>query len=130
MPTPAMPGSPANCAGTMLRNAASPHAATSNPASAAGERHHQAFGQHLLDDARARRADRAPDRHFFLPAGGARQQQRRDVRARDEHHERDRAEQHEQRRPHVADQRIAQRPQVRGVVGVFRRIGSQTAVRR
>ena len=74
------------------------------------------------DDAAARRADRAANRQLTLTARCARQEQRRHVRARDEHHEADRGEQDEQRRAHVADQRIAQRSHARPVIPVLGRI--------
>ena len=50
-------------------------------------------------------AERGADRDLLLPAGGARQQQVGDVGARDQQHERDRAQQHEHRAAHVADDR-------------------------
>jgi len=86
---------------------------------AADERDDDAFGQQLLRHAAAAGADGAPNRQLLGTCGRAREQQRRHVRARDQRHERHGAEQHQQRRPDVADQRVAERPQVREVVCVL-----------
>ncbi len=48
---------------------------------------------------------RGANRHLFVTAGGARKQQVRDVRARDQQHARDRTEKNQQRRTNVANQR-------------------------
>ena len=76
---------------------------------AADDRQHHALGEQLADDAAARAAERGADRDLALAARGAHQQQVRDVRARDQQHEADGAEQHEQRLPHVADEHLADR---------------------
>ena len=54
-------------------------------------------------------AERAPDRKLPASRSRAREQQVRDVDARDEQHEADGAEQHQQCGPHVADEVLAQR---------------------
>ena len=68
--------------------------------------------------AAARRAEREADRDLLLPARRPREQQRGDVGAGDQQHEADRAEQHEQRGPHVADQRSRSGRRLRRVVRV------------
>ena len=114
-----MPGSAANCAGSDAAQARHAPRREQEPGASAGQRQHQAFGQHLLHEPDACAADRHPDGELFLAAGRARQEQRGDVRAGDQQDEADRAEQHQQRRPHVADQGVAERPEARGVTGVF-----------
>ena len=54
-------------------------------------------------------ADRGSNRDLALARGRAHQQQVRDVRARDQQHEADRADQHQQRRAHVLDERFLKR---------------------
>ena len=76
---------------------------------AAEQAEQQALGQQLPDEPLPARAERGADRDFLLTAGRARQQQVRDVRARDQQHERHRSEQHENRQPHVADDGLDQR---------------------
>ena len=54
-------------------------------------------------DASAAGAEHDADRELLLARLGPREQQVRDVRARDEQHRADRQQQHEQRRPDVAE---------------------------
>src|ERR671934_130294 len=54
------------------------------------------------------RAERGTDRHLLLPRRAAGEQQVRDVGAADEQHQRDRAEQHEEWRTEIADDRRVQ----------------------
>ena len=63
----------------------------------AERREQQAFGEELPQEARAGCAERHPNGNFALPRGGAREQQVADVRARDQQHEQDDAEQDAQR---------------------------------
>ena len=63
----------------------------------AEQRQQQALDQQLARDEPARRAERQPDAQLALPRGGLREQEIGHVRARDEQHHRDDAEQHEQR---------------------------------
>ena len=114
-----MPGSAANCAGSDAAQARHAPRREQEPGASAGQRQHHAFGQHLLHEPDACAADRHPDGELFLTAGRAGQEQRGDVRARDQQDEADRAEQHQQRRPHVADQGVAERTEARAVPGVF-----------
>ena len=65
-------------------------------AAEAGQQH--ALGQKLADDARAARAERQPHLDLTLPADGAFEQQVGDVHAGDQQHERDGAQQEQQRR--------------------------------
>jgi hypothetical protein len=67
------------------------------------------FGQQLLHDAPAAGAERSTQRDLLGPAVGAHQQQVGQVGAGDEQHQRDGAEQHQQRQPRVADQILLQR---------------------
>ena len=62
-----------------------------------------ALGEELADQAAAARANRRAHRDFALAHRRAREQQARDVGARDHQQERRRAEQREQRRPEEAD---------------------------
>ena len=55
------------------------------------------------------RADRGADRHLALSSDGARQQQVRDVGARDQQHEPDRGDEHEQRLADVLHREVVQR---------------------
>ena len=73
---------------------------------AAGEREDDALGQELTHDASPARANRSANRDFAAAPGRSHQQQVRHVRARDQQHEPDRAREHEQRRPHVADEHV------------------------
>ena len=75
----------------------------------AGARQHDAFGQHLRDQAAAARAQREADRDLLLTRGRARQQQVRQVRAHDQHHDADRAREHDQRGSEAARHVIRQR---------------------
>ena len=69
--------------------------AITTPRTPGGEREHEALGQQLPDDLPAGRAQRRAHRHLARPRGRARQHQVRDVRARDEQHQPDRAHQDE-----------------------------------
>ena len=82
-----------------------PAVASSSPATAAGRRQHQALDQQLTHDAAARRAERQPQRHLALTRGAARQQQIRDVRARNQQHAGDDRHQHPQRPPQLSAHR-------------------------
>ena len=68
-----------------------------HPKPAAERRQQQAFGEQLLHDPAAPRAEREPHRHLAAASGRPRQQQVRDVRAGDDQHEPDRGQEHEQR---------------------------------
>ena len=80
------------------------------PEHSAGERQHDALGQELADDAPARAADGGADRDLAAASGRADEQQVRDVCARDQQHEADRATVDQQRLPRlVADDDVADR---------------------
>ena len=81
-----------------------------------GEDH--ALDQELRDDVRARGAERLPDRDLLVPAGEPADEKTRDVRARDQQHEADRAEQRVERRLEVADDRVDEVARLADVVGV------------
>ena len=61
------------------------------------------------DDAAAPGAERRADRDLLAPPERLREHEVRDVGAGDQEHEADRAEEHEQRRSHVADEVLVQR---------------------
>ena len=86
--------------------------ATSRPSSAAHETEQRAFGQQLPHEPLPARAERGADGDFLLARRRAREQQVRDVGARDEQHERHRAQHHEHRAAHVADDRFDERHDV------------------
>jgi hypothetical protein len=75
---------------------------------AAYQREQQALGEQLAHDAAAARPERRAQRELALARADAREQQVRDVHARHEQHQPDRAEQHEQRLAGVADERLAE----------------------
>ena len=83
--------------------------ASARPSVAADQAQQDRLGDELANQPRAARADRGAHRQLALPRRAARQQQVRDVGARDEQHQSDRAEQHQQRPLHVADDHLAQR---------------------
>ena len=89
------------------------------PGGAPRKREHHALHERLADDAASPGAERPADRHFLPASGGAGQEQRRHVRAGDEEDQGDRAEQHQQRRPRIADERVVQRTQARSVLRVL-----------
>ena len=68
---------------------------------AAGGAEDEALGEELLDQASAARAERSPNGHLAGALERAGQRQVRDVRARDQQHEPDRAREHEERRGHA-----------------------------
>ena len=89
--------------GLTVRTTQSAALAISRPAAPPSSAEQHAFGQQLPHQPLPAGAERGADRDFLLPPGGARQQQVRDVRAGDQQHQRHRAEQHEHRAAHVAD---------------------------
>ena len=93
---------------TATRRRRSAHQASSSPASPAGDSQHAAFGEELTHQPAASGAERGAHGQLALPRRSAREQQVRDVGAGDQQDECDGAEQHEQRRPDVAGQLLAQ----------------------
>ena len=78
-----------------------PHCASSEAEDRAGAGQQQALGEQLPRDAQARRAERQAQAELLAARGGARQQQVREVRARDQQHQPD--DDHDrQQRPTVA----------------------------
>ena len=73
------------------------------------QRQHRAFGQQLAHDAAPAGAERGADGDFASTGGAAREQQVRDVAARDQQHESDGAQQDEQTRSIAADELLAKR---------------------
>ena len=74
------------------------------------KRHDHALDEQLTEEPAAIRAERMADGHLTLAAGGANQQQVRDVGAGNQENEPDRGQEHEQRRPHARHQlRLAAR---------------------
>ena len=74
-----------------------------------GERQQHAFGQQLPHDTHAPDAERRADRDLAPARRAAREQQVRHVAARDEQHDEDGAEQHEEPRAVAADDVLAER---------------------
>ncbi len=85
----------------------------------AGGREDQRLREQLLEDAPAPGAQRRTDRQFLTAAEATREQQVPDVRACDQQHESDRAEQHQERGPDVADDELLQRQDRRAPARVF-----------
>ena len=79
------------------------------PRHRADHRQQQAFRQQLADEPPAAGAERRPHRELALARGRACEQQVGDVRARDEQHEADGAQQQQQRGPRVFDDVAVQR---------------------
>ncbi len=80
-----------------------------DPERAARQRQQNALREQLPHDPPARRAERRAYRHLLVTRRRAREQKVRDVGARDEQHEADRAEEDEQRRARLRpDQSLAQ----------------------
>ena len=67
---------------------------------AAEERDDEAFGEELTHQAAASRAERGAHRQLAAARAAAREEQIREVRARNQQHQRDTRRQHHQRRPH------------------------------
>ena len=78
-----------------------------NPDQCSARAQHRAFGHQLPDDPCAARAERLSHRDLPLARDRAREQQVRDVRAGDQQHEADGAEEHEERRPDISRQRVS-----------------------
>ena len=105
-PTESARGRPAgnSCTSTLIS-----HDPASRSDRAADRAKNEALDQQLTHQVRARGAKRRSNRQLAPPAGGPRDQQARDVRARDEQDEPDRSLQQQQRAAHVADEILAQR---------------------
>jgi hypothetical protein len=99
-----------------------PEVAEQHAGDGAQQRQQHALGQQLAQHARAAGPEREPHGDLALPVGGAREQQVRDVRARDQQHEGDRAQQQHQRGAHVADHGLVQRLDRHALLGVRVRV--------
>ena len=95
------------------------HQHTSETAEA---RQNHALDDKLPHDAHAAAADRRSHGNLLLPAHRPREQQVGDVGARDQQHERHRAEQHHQRRPHVLHEQRLQLGDARAHAAIELRI--------
>ena len=89
-----------------------PTLASSRPTAPPISAEQQALGEQLPGDAARAGAERGMDRELLLPPFRADQEQVRDVRAGDEQHDADRAEQHPQHPADVADHVLRERPHV------------------
>ena len=78
---------------------------------ATGQGKQHAFREQLAGNPPASGSERGADGHLPLPRGRAREQEVGDVRAGDEQDKRDRAQQHEQRSLHIADDLLVQADQ-------------------
>ena len=92
----ASPGIDAGPSSTMMRTSA---IASTRPATPPASARAQRFGDHLQRQPRAAGAERGADREFAPPADAAREQQVRDVRARQQQDERHRRHQQADRAP-------------------------------
>ena len=88
-------------------------------AEAAGEEQRQRFGEELADEARAAGTESRADPHLAPSCCGAHREQRRDVRGRDDQHQRRRTKQHraksQQRLPRIVWQSGERRESDAGV---------------
>src|SRR5690348_1049131 len=85
------------------------------------QRQQQALVQQLSRDAHAPRSERRPQRDLLFTRRRLRQEQVRDIRARDQQHESNRAQHQPERPPHVAEKLFAERQHFRRVVLVVLR---------
>ena len=83
--------------------------ATSRPIDAAGDAQHRRLAQDLSKYPAATRPEREAHADLLPPSDRPRQHQVRDVRARDQEHERDGAQENHQRRPDIGNQILVQR---------------------
>ena len=95
-------------------------AARPRPISAAGDRQQRALGQQLAHEPAAPGAERRAHRELAAAPQHARQHQVRDVRAGDQQHAADGAQQHEQRRPRAQRQLVAEAHRRRGEARALR----------
>jgi hypothetical protein len=79
------------------------------PGDTTNDREDEAFGQELSNDPRATRPQSRAHGELAIPRRRPREDQMRDVRARDEEHARDGAEKDHERQPHVADELFTKR---------------------
>ena len=79
------------------------------PEQRGGQREHEALGQELADDPRPPGAERRANGQLARPRRAAREQQVGEIAARDQQHEADRAEHHEEPRPIVSDDIVRHR---------------------
>ena len=94
--------------------ASTPHTPSSRSEAAAGNAEEHALRQELLHDATPTRAERQPHGDLALATRRTREHEVRDVRARDEQHERDGAEHDQHHRPDIARDVLAVRLEPRG----------------
>ena len=97
---------------------------------AAREGHERRLGQQLPDDPGPVGAERRADRDLLAAGERSGEDEVGHVRARDEQHEADRAEQHPERPPHVADEVLVERDHRRAPALVVRGIQLAPAVPR
>ena len=85
------------------------HQARNSPAAPPRIESSERFRKKLPNDLSTACPERGANRNFALARRGTREQQIRDIGARDKQHESNRREQHQQRRPHVTDHIVMQR---------------------
>jgi hypothetical protein len=89
----------------------------------ANARQNHAFGEQLPNQLRTARSNRGAYSQFFLSRRGAREKQIGDIRARDQQHKSDCAEQHQQARFQIgADERFEHREDVNAPIAHFRKL--------
>ena len=117
---------------TKARSKSNPQIGEQRAGQSADEGKQNAFGKHLPEQARRPGAKGDPNREFTFACSGPREQHGREIGAGNQEHERDRAEQNDQRRPHPADNLIVEfveRPaKASGRNVVIRKPGCQLAI--
>ena len=91
-------------AGPICSSSFTPASASSKAKQRTAHRQHECFREHLPDEPCAAAAERRAHREFALAARRAHENEIRDVRARNQQHEHDRAHQREHDRPHIRDE--------------------------
>ena len=116
-PTSPNDGSPSGTIGHQPRD---PPAGDQHAHRPADQRQHHALGQELADQSPAPGAECRAERHLPPAGGGAGELEVGDVGAGDEQDQRDEPQQDQQRRPDLADQRVAERLETDPEPGVAR----------
>ena len=96
-------------AGASATNPLNAHDATSRPSTPPADREHRAFGHELPGQLAGARTERLPDRDLLASSCRPREDEMRDVDARDQQEQADAPQQHEHRRRHTADDVVLQR---------------------
>jgi len=93
-----------------------------------GAAEHEGFGEELPDEPRAARAERGAHGNFARAPARARKQQVGDIHARDQQHERNGGEHHEERRTDVVHDPVVQQRQAYHAIAVRGRIVARQTI--